>query len=90
MDDTFVTVRSYDKSRLEYDASRADIELMQGQNGNKKDLENELTECKEKYEQLKRDVSIKLKFLEENRVKVMAKQLDLFNRALSAYYSADK
>jgi len=52
-----------------------------------KNLEQELLVYKQKYEKLKSDVLIKTKFLDENRIKVMRKQLVLFQSAMSAYYS---
>lgn len=48
-------------------------------------LEREVIQYQEKYEKLKIDVSIKLKFLDENRVKVLRKQLQLFQHAIYMY-----
>ncbi|KAM3723285.1 Arfaptin-2 [Dirofilaria immitis] len=42
---------------------------------------------REKYEQLKADVKVKLRLLEENRWKIMRKQLLLFHNGLIAYFS---
>jgi hypothetical protein len=42
------------------------------------------------FEKLRSDVQIKLKFLDENRVKVMQKQLLLFHTAVSAYFSGNQ
>jgi len=39
---------------------------------------------------LRDDVSIKLQFLDENRIKVMHKQLLLFHNAISAYFSGNQ
>ncbi|XP_015280494.1 PREDICTED: arfaptin-2 [Gekko japonicus] len=43
-----------------------------------------------KYEKLRADVAVKLKFLEENKVKVMHKQLLLFHNAISAYFAGNQ
>ncbi|CAB1425399.1 unnamed protein product [Pleuronectes platessa] len=45
---------------------------------------------RDKYERLRSDVTIKLKFLEENKVKVMHKQLLLFHNAISAYFAGNQ
>ncbi len=42
------------------------------------------------FEKLRADVQIKLKFLDENRVKVMHKQLLLFHNAVAAYFSGNQ
>ncbi len=53
-------------------------------------LESEINVYKEKFEKLRKDVSIKLKFLDENRVKVMRKQLNLFQTAMSSYFTGNQ
>jgi hypothetical protein len=53
-------------------------------------LETELTSFKEKYEKLRSDVIVKIKFLDENRVKVMRKQLSLFQSAISSYFAGNQ
>jgi len=45
---------------------------------------------KDKFEKLRSDVTIKLKFLDENKIKVMHKQLLLFHNAISAYFSGNQ
>ena len=45
---------------------------------------------KAEFEKLRADVSVKLRFLNENRVKVMHKQLLLFHNAVSAYFSGNQ
>lgn len=68
--------------------------------------QQEFEKCKEKYEKWKCDVSIKMKFLDENQVrrniysndpmisylqtKVMKKQLLLFHNAIAAYFSGNQ
>ncbi|CAF3235418.1 unnamed protein product [Rotaria socialis] len=89
IEDTIITIRLYETARLEYDACRTELELLsQGSHMNEK--QDAFQKYKEKYEHLKSDVSIKLKFLDENQTKVMKKQLLLFHNAIAAYFSGNK
>ena len=75
--------------RLEYDACRTEIQLLSaGVRLNEK--QEELERYKDKYEQLKCSVNVKLKLLEENQVKVMKTQLLFFHNAIAAYFSGNK
>lgn len=67
IDDTINTIRFYEISRLEYDACRTEIQFIQI-DSQLNEKQQEFQKYKEKYEKLKCDVSIKLKFLEENQV----------------------
>jgi arfaptin len=101
MEDTLLTIRNYEAARLEYDANRFDLETLQttlNNNNNNNEqkthqqieiIEKDIEIYHQKYNQLKSDVKIKLKFLDENRVKVMKKQLVLFHKAIVAYYSGN-
>uniref|UniRef100_A0A8B9GST3 ADP-ribosylation factor interacting protein 2b n=1 Tax=Astyanax mexicanus TaxID=7994 RepID=A0A8B9GST3_ASTMX len=82
--------------QLEYDAYRADLEEL---NMGPRDAvtmaridaaQQQYQVQKDKYERLRSDVTIKLKFLEENKVKVMHKQLLLFHNAISAYFAGNQ
>lgn len=96
MEDTLLTVKLFESARLEYDAYRTDLEeLNLGPRDSltlpKIDLAQHLHSLhKDKYERLRNDVTIKLKFLEENKVKVMHKQLLLFHNAVSAYFAGNQ
>ncbi|XP_072900534.1 arfaptin-2-like isoform X1 [Hemitrygon akajei] len=96
MEDTLLTIKLFENARLEYDAYRTDLEeLNLGPRDPvtlpKIDLAQQLYAVhKEKYERLRSDVTIKLKFLEENKVKVMHKQLLLFHNAISAYFAGNQ
>lgn len=97
IEDTLITIRNYEAARLEYDANRSEIEQLQtmqtpaDKNPQQlNQLESELTNFKEKYEKLRKDVMIKIKFLDENRVKVMRKQLSLFQTAVSSYFAGNQ
>lgn len=93
MEDTFQTIRSYEAARVEYDAYRFDLEAMKtatGQNANEvASLEHDVSIYKERYDNLKKDVQIKIKFLDENRIVVMRKQLNQFQVAISIYFSGN-
>ncbi|XP_026797596.1 arfaptin-2b isoform X5 [Pangasianodon hypophthalmus] len=96
MEDTLMTIKMYENARLEFDAYRADLEEL---NMGPRDAmtvaridaaQQQYQIQKDKYERLRSDVSIKLKFLEENKVKVMHKQLLLFHNAISAYFAGNQ
>ncbi|CAF1468278.1 unnamed protein product, partial [Didymodactylos carnosus] len=96
MEDTMDTIRLYETTRVEYDAYRNDYETLQKSCRTDSNI-NELSKTqsdyqlqKERYEKLKSDVSIKIKFLEENRTKVMRKQLLLFHNAIASYFSGNQ
>lgn len=95
IEDTLLTVRQYEAARIEYDAYRTDLELL-AQNKSEANAAR-LEEATQLYEQhkanfekLRSDVTIKLKFLDENRIKVMHKQLLLLHNAVSAYFSGNQ
>jgi len=76
MEDSISTVRQYEVSRVEYDAYRSDLEYYATA---PKTEVNQLKQAetlasfnnkKAEFEKLRSDVQIKLKFLDENRVKV--------------------
>jgi len=96
MEDSINTVRQYEVSRVEYDAYRSDLEYYATA---PKTEVNQLKQAetlasfnnkKAEFEKLRSDVQIKLKFLDENRVKVMQKQLLLFHNAVAGYFSGNQ
>ncbi|XP_035241312.1 arfaptin-2-like isoform X2 [Anguilla anguilla] len=96
MEDTLMTIKMYENARLEFDAYRADLEEL---NMGPRDAatlaridtaQQQYQIHKDKYERLRSDVTIKLKFLDENKVKVMHKQLLLFHNAISAYFAGNQ
>ncbi|XP_056592220.1 arfaptin-2b isoform X1 [Triplophysa dalaica] len=96
MEDTLLTIKMYENARLEFDAYRADLEEL---NMGPRDAvtmarfeaaQEQYQIHKDKYERLRSDVTIKIKFLEENKVKVMHKQLLLFHNAISAYFAGNQ
>ncbi|XP_036392344.1 arfaptin-2-like isoform X3 [Megalops cyprinoides] len=96
MEDTLMTIKLYENARLEFDAYRADLEeLSMGPRdaaalARMETAQQHFQIHKDKYERLRSDVTIKLKFLEENKVKVMHKQLLLFHNAISAYFAGNQ
>ncbi|XP_071377116.1 arfaptin-2-like isoform X1 [Centroberyx affinis] len=96
MEDTLMTIKMYENARLEFDAYRSDLEeLSLGPRdavamARIDAAQQQYQVHKEKYERLRSDVIIKLKFLEENKVKVMHKQLLLFHNAISAYFAGNQ
>ncbi|KAM8741945.1 arfaptin-2b isoform X1 [Acanthopagrus latus] len=96
MEDTLMTIKLYENARLEFDAYRSDLEeLSLGPRdavamARIDAAQQQYQLQKEKYERLRSDVIIKLKFLEENKVKVMHKQLLLFHNAISAYFAGNQ
>ncbi|XP_061575701.1 arfaptin-2-like isoform X2 [Cololabis saira] len=96
MEDTLLTIKLYENARLEFDAYRSDLEEMSlGPRDAAAMVRIDMAQHdyqvhRDKYERLRSDVSIKLKFLEENKVKVMHKQLLLFHNAISAYFAGNQ
>ncbi|XP_077449160.1 arfaptin-2-like isoform X4 [Stigmatopora argus] len=96
MEDTLMTIKMYENARLEFDAYRSDLEeLSLGPRDAAGVARIEAAQQlyrvqKDKYERLRSDVVVKLKFLEENKVKVMHKQLLLFHNAISAYFAGNQ
>ena len=75
MDDTLQTVKVYEAARLSYDAYRTEYENLRKQAATSQKASNNLATVgvefdkrKKKFEQLRTDVDIKLKLLDENKV----------------------
>ncbi|XP_042090221.1 arfaptin-1 isoform X9 [Ovis aries] len=96
IEDTLMTVKQYESARIEYDAYRTDLEELNlgPRDANtlpKIEQSQHLFQVhKEKYDKMRNDVSIKLKFLEENKVKVLHNQLVLFHNAIAAYFAGNQ
>ncbi len=76
MDDTLQTVKMYESARLSYDAYRTECDNLRKQAATSQKASNNLVTIsaefekhKAKFEQLRRDVDIKLKLLDENKVR---------------------
>jgi len=90
IEDTIITIRAYEMARLEFDAEKnSTANLLPAQTGVSVTSEK-LNTAKCKYERLREDVIVKMKFLDENKAKVMHKQLILFHNAFAAFASGMK
>ncbi|XP_029986836.1 arfaptin-1 isoform X2 [Sphaeramia orbicularis] len=96
IEDTMINIKQYEIARVEYDAYRTDLEEL---NLGPRDAttmpkieqsQMQFQMHREKYERMRNDVSVKLKFLEENKVKVLHNQLILFHNAIAAYYAGNQ
>ncbi|XP_014064596.1 arfaptin-1 isoform X3 [Salmo salar] len=96
IEDTMINIKQYEMARVEFDAYRTDLEEL---NLGPRDAttlpkiehsQQQFQIHREKYEKMRNDVSIKLKFLEENKVKVLHNQLILFHNAIAAYYAGNQ
>ncbi|XP_036934465.1 arfaptin-1 isoform X2 [Acanthopagrus latus] len=96
IEDTMLNIKQYEFARVEYDAYRTDLEEL---NLGPRDAttmpkieqsQQQFQIHREKYERMRNDVSVKLKFLEENKVKVLHNQLILFHNAIAAYYAGNQ
>ncbi|KAK7878157.1 hypothetical protein WMY93_031203 [Mugilogobius chulae] len=96
IEDTMINIKQYEFARVEYDAYRTDLEEL---NLGPRDAstmpkievsQQQFQIHRDKYEKMRNDVSVKLKFLEENKVKVLHNQLILFHNAIAAYYAGNQ
>ncbi|XP_073970314.1 ADP ribosylation factor interacting protein arfaptin isoform X1 [Rhodnius prolixus] len=96
IEDTLLTIRQYESARIEYDAYRTDVEMLlqaprsEATSARLEEAQMSFDQHKETFEKLRSDLTVKLKFLDENRIKVMHKQLLLFHNAISAYFSGNQ
>ncbi|XP_057184802.1 arfaptin-1 isoform X2 [Triplophysa rosa] len=96
IEDTMINIKQYETARIEYDAYRTDLEeLNLGPRDTNTLPKIELSQQqfqihREKYEKMRNDVSVKLRFLEENKVKVLHNQLILFHNAIAAYFAGNQ
>ena len=84
IEDTMITIRCYEKARLEYDAEKNSVSNLLPAQAVTANTEK-LISTKARYEKLKEDVAVKLQFLDENKNKVIHKQLILFHNAFSSF-----
>ncbi|XP_055697724.1 arfaptin-2 [Phlebotomus papatasi] len=91
IEDTLITIKQYETARIEYDAYRSDLESSKPEatSPGSEDAQKSFMKHKEQYEKLRSDVAVKMQFLDENRIKVMHKQLVLLHNAISAYFSGN-
>ncbi|KAL7729631.1 hypothetical protein ACLKA6_007911 [Drosophila palustris] len=93
IDDTLLTIRQYETARIEFDAYRMDLENTKPEISQAasalEETQRSYAHHKDLYEKLRGDVAVKMQFLDENRIKVMHKQLILLHNAIAAYFSGN-
>ncbi|XP_022795760.1 arfaptin-2-like [Stylophora pistillata] len=96
IEDSIMTAKAYEFARIEYDAYRTDLESIQAGPRTAatvlkaEEAKQKYDVQKDKFDRLRSDLVIKIRFLEENKVKVMHKQLSLFQNATTAYFAGNK
>lgn len=98
IEDTIITIRAFEAARLEYDAERNSIQSLGCASGSAGGsttttttniTSDKVNQAKAKFDKLREDVIVKMNFLEENKAKVMHKQLVLFHNAFAAFASGN-
>ncbi|XP_075890015.1 arfaptin-1 isoform X4 [Nelusetta ayraudi] len=96
IEDTLLNIKQYETARVEYDAYRTDLEELNlgprdaSATPKMEQSQQQFQVHRDKYERMRNDVSVKLRFLEENKVKVLHNQLILFHNAIAAYYAGNQ
>ncbi|XP_072232068.1 arfaptin-1-like [Leuresthes tenuis] len=91
IEDTMINAKQYEAARIEYDAYRVDLEeLNLGPRDattlpKLEEAQKDFQGQRERYQKVRDDLSVKVKLLEENRVKVLHNQLWLLHRAVAAH-----
>ncbi|XP_018537441.1 arfaptin-1 [Lates calcarifer] len=90
IEDTMINAKQYEAARIEYDAYRVELEEL---NLGPRDTvtmpkleqaQKAFQIQREKYQKIRDDLSVKVKLLEENKVKVLHNQLWLLHSAIAA------
>lgn len=91
IEDTMINAKQYEAARIEYDAYRVDLEEL---NLGPRDpvtvpkleqAQKNFQMQREKYQRSKEDLSVKIKLLEDNKVKVLSSQLWLLHSAVASH-----
>lgn len=91
IEDTMINAKKYEAARVEYDAYRVDLEEL---NLGPRDAvtvpkleraQKDFQVQRERYQKIRDDLSVKVKLLEENKVKVLHNQLWLLHSAVAAH-----
>ena len=81
------TITNYEKTRVEFDAYRNQLEEMQmtpmknNTHQKMRDIQMKLDQSKSIYDKKRSDVQVKLELLDENRIKVMKQEMHLLHSA---------
>lgn len=89
IEDTIDTIKAFELARLKFDAEKSSAASLLPAQAVAAGSGEKLLKAKYKYDRLREDVIIKMKFLDENKAKVMHKQLILFHNAFSAFASGN-
>uniref|UniRef100_A0A8C9ZIS4 AH domain-containing protein n=1 Tax=Sander lucioperca TaxID=283035 RepID=A0A8C9ZIS4_SANLU len=91
IEDTMINAKQYEAARMEYDAYRVDLEEL---NLGPRDAitlpklelaQKDFQTQRERYQSVRDGLSVKVKLLQENKVKVLHKQLWLLHSAVAAH-----
>ncbi|KAK9525065.1 hypothetical protein VZT92_017408 [Zoarces viviparus] len=91
MEDTMISAKQYEAARIEYDAYRVDLEEL---NLGPRDAvtlpklelaQRDFQSQRDRYQRIREDLSVKVKLLEDNKVKVLHKHLWLLHSAVAAH-----
>ncbi|KAM6949230.1 arfaptin-1-like [Aplochiton taeniatus] len=88
IEDTLLNVKQYETARIEYDAYRCDMEEASRNASTQSKLEQaerSFQAQRGKYSKTRDDLAVKLKLLEENKVKVLHNKLLLLHGAMASY-----
>ncbi|XP_011471701.1 arfaptin-1-like isoform X2 [Oryzias latipes] len=90
MEDTMINAKQYEAVRIEYDAYRVDLEELNMEPRDAdtlpklEDAQKNFQAQRDRYQKVRDDLSVKVKLLEENRVKVLHNHLWLLHSAMAA------
>ncbi|CAJ1085743.1 arfaptin-1-like isoform X1 [Xyrichtys novacula] len=91
IEDTMINAKKYEAARIEYDAYRVDLEELNMGPRDANTLpkleaaQQEFQGQKERFQKMRDDLTVKVKLLEENKVKVLHNQLLLLHSAVAAH-----
>ncbi|KAM8898235.1 arfaptin-1-like isoform 1-T2 [Spinachia spinachia] len=94
IEDTMINAKRYEAARVEYDAYRVDLEEL---NLGPRDAltlprleraQKDFQSQRERYQRVRDDLSVKVRLLQENKVKVLHQQLWLLHAAVAAHNSS--
>lgn len=91
IEDTMMNAKQYEAVRIEYDAYRVDLEELNLKPRDATNLpkleraQKDFQSQRERYQNIRDDLSVKLKLLDENKVKVLRHQLWLLHGAVAAH-----
>ncbi|XP_029931840.1 arfaptin-1-like [Myripristis murdjan] len=91
IEDVMINAKQYEAARIEYDAFRCDLEELNlgprdtGTLPKLEQAQRDFQDQRDKYQRTRDDLSVKLKLLQENKVKVLHNQLWLLHGAVASH-----